>query len=489
MQAARGLPSNVDVERALLGTILLTNQAFYKVADFLQPHHFYEPVNGLIYMAMQTLLRDNKQVNTATLKTVVEDYELVTAAGGMRYLQGLPSYVVTTINSLDYGKIIQDCWMRREMIEAAEAFINDAYSPPDMDTTPLQIVEAHENKLLKLVAGVEGSEGGLVNFRNALESTYTEWDLQSKGAQGIPTGFPDLDKLLGGLHPTDLIIVGARAAMGKSSLAVNIAFNTSLFFRGATDLEHRKKQVAFFSLEMSTEQLAGRVITGQTSLIAPRNRWGDPMSSDEFGRAMEMTTRYGDLPFWIDDSAEMSLSRLRARCIRLHRRKPLGLIIIDYLQIMAGETKTQDKRLEQLAVITRGLKRLAKDLKVPVVALSQLSRAVESREDHRPTLSDLRESGTIEQDSDIVLFPYRAEYYLRLAGDPVRRGNETNEQFSTRSAQFQAALAASADNCEVIVAKQRHGPLGSANLFFDKKRTWFESKDKQSAPDPQIEML
>lgn len=290
-------------------------------------------------------------------------------------------------------------------------------------------------------------------------------------------------------HPRQLYVTDDFIVTHNTALAVNIAFNAAMYFQASEDLEHRNRQVAFFSLEMATEQLGSRIITGDTRIVAPRNRWGDPLKEHEWAAAIDAASRLGTLPFWVDDTPDQTVSRLRARCIRLHRKKPIGLIVIDYLQLLDGDGKSRDSnRVAEISQITRGLKKLAKELQVPVLALSQLSRGVESRENKRPMLSDLRESGSIEQDADIILFPFRAEYYLNQEGKPQRRSNETEAQYSTRTATYFAASEASAGKCEVIVAKQRHGPVGSAWLHYDKSRTWFENVAPEEPP-PQENLL
>lgn len=479
----RQMPQSLEAERALLGSILLDNRGFYNVSDFLQSHHFFDEVNGLIFMGIQSLIRENKQANAVTLKTALDGYSLLEDAGGMKYLAALSSGMITTINVSQYGRSIHDLWQRRQIIETAAQLLETAFAPPDVDMSPRTMVEQHDEKMLKIM-GSETTERGLVSFADVLTMTQDEWDHQSKGAHGVPTGYPDVDKLIGGLHATDLIIIGGRSSMGKTAFATALAFNAAMFFRSSEDIEYKGRQVAFFSLEMSAEQLGSRIITGQTRIQAPRNRWGQQMSSDEWGRVQAMAMEYGTLPFWIDDSAELTISRIRARCVRLHRRKPIGLIVIDYLQLISGEARASrdEKRIEQISAITRGLKRLAKDMKVPVIALSQLSRAPENRDEKRPVLGDLRESGTIENDADVVIFPFRPEYYLKMGGEPQRKGSETTETYANRLTLYHQALAGAENLCEIIVAKQRHGPLGSANLYFDGSRTWFESMSQRDVP-------
>jgi len=478
-------PCNYEAERALLGAILMNNRSMERVGEFLRPEHFADPVHGMIYEVCYTLITQQRPADPITLKTHLEGSALMEDAGGVKYLASLAASSVTVINAGDYGRLIYDLAQRREIIMLGEDMVNGAFDAEE-SANVAEMMDKFETRMLKLT-GVSATEKGLVPFRDVLQATYAQWERESKGAQGLPTGFLDVDKLLGGLHPTDLIIVAGRPSMGKTAWAVNIAFNAALFFRASQDLEYRGKQVAFFSMEMSSEQLGGRVITGKTKIVAPRNRWGQEMSENEWATALEMASSHGDLPFWVDDTADQTVARMRARCVRLHRKKPLGLIVIDYIQLMEGSAKNNNAgRVEVVSQITRGLKKMAKELQVPVIALSQLSRAVEGRDNKRPILADLRESGSIEQDADIVIFPFRPEYYLSQDAKSVRKTTETNETYISRVAQSAAALEGCRGLCEIIVAKQRHGPLGSANIRFDNKRTWFDDVDN-GGPEPARE--
>lgn len=471
----------------MLGAILQAPARLQDVSDFLRAEHFFDDLHNLIFATMLAMNRENRAVNITTVAATLKGTSMFDEVGGHKYLTQLQAAAVTTLPAAvrHYGEIITDLATRRALIEKARELEARCYLPV-AEVEAREILDNHESALLKLT-GLRDASGGLMKFKDVLDLTEKEWEAFSKGAAGVPTGFESVDTLLGGLQSTDLIILAARPSMGKSALACNIAFNAAHYFKTTTNLEYKGRQVAFFSLEMSSSQLGSRIITGQTSIIAPRNRWGQEMTGGEWQKVWTMAKDHGDLPFWVDDTADQTVSRMRARCVRLHRKRPIGLIVIDYIQLMSGEGKSRaGQRVEELSAITRGLKKMAKELQVPILALSQLSRAVENRDNKRPMLSDLRESGSIEQDADIVMFPYRADYYLDQEGAPTRRSNEAENAFSTRLAGYHAAIAAARGRCEIIVAKQRHGPIGSAWLTFDTRRTWFENEDaKKKEPDQE----
>lgn len=484
----RTAPCNYDAERALLGAILMNNRAMERVGEFLRPHHFADPVNGLIYDACARTIEDGKQANPVTMKTLLENSSLFEEAGGTKYVASLAAGAVTIINAIDYGRLIYETFQRREMIQLGEDMVNAAYAP-QIDEPFADELAKFEGQILKLT-GTTNPEGGFVPFRDILDSTYQQWEYEEHGARGVPTGFVDLDNTMGGLHPGDLIILAGRPSMGKSAIAINIAFNAAVYFRQSQDVEYKGRQVAVFSLEMSAQQIGARIITGQTAIVAPRNRWGKLLEPQEWAAARNLVGTHGDLPFIVDDGGDQTVSRIRARCIRHHRRKPLGLIVIDYLQLMSGEVRGNNvNRVEQISQITRGLKKLAKELNIPVIALSQLSRAVEQRENKRPVLSDLRESGSIEQDADIIVFPFRPEYYLQQDGKPMKKATETQEAFATRVTSWQVMCEEQANICEMIIAKQRHGPLGVARLHYDNKRTWFENAARKEEENQQENLI
>lgn len=479
--------AHLEVERYLLGALLYRPQHIAEALERVQAEHFYDPLHNLIFQTLSDLYRHGRPADIVAVSSILQNYSMFEDAGGMKYLASLAASVVSGRAEVvsNYADIIADYALRRELADAARD-IMDLCRAPLGEISGLQIMESHEVRLAKLASTADPT-GGLISFDKALESTYDQWTRESTGARGVPTGYYDLDKLMGGLHPIDLITLAGASSMGKTSLAVSIAFNAARFFEKSEDVEYKGRQVAFFSLEMSKEQLVSRVITGETRIVSPRNRWGQRMDQQEWDRIVEMSATHGKLPFYIDDTSSQTVSRIKSRCVRLHRRKPIGLIVIDYIQLVGADSKqANEKDLERVSQVTRALKILAKDMKVPVIALSQLSRAPAGRESHRPQLADLRSSGTIENDSDIVLFAFREEYYLQQDGRPVRKTTETSDTYMNRITQWEKRMSEVESKCEVIVAKQRHGPLGSADLYFDKARTWFDNLDKrqpQPAPD------
>jgi len=478
-------PHNIEVERALLGAILLNNRAYEKVQEFLAPEHFTEAVNARIYTALGKLIDQGHQANAVTLKTYLERDELVIAAGGIKYLASLSSNMVTVINVAEYGKLIYDLHLRRELINVGEDMVNAAYDA-HIDESAVQQIEASEQRLFDL-ASSGASEGGFKTFEKALTDAVelAAAAHRREGAlAGVTTGLTDLDKKLGGLHASDLVILAGRPSMGKTALATAIAFNAARYFRDTDRPEDQNKQVAFFSLEMSAEQLATRILAERSRINSHHIRTGH-LSNDDFGRMVQAASELNALPLFIDDTPAVTVSTIRTRCRRLARQKGLGMIVIDYLQLIASpRSERSENRVQEISAITRGLKALAKDLNVPVMALSQLSRAVEQREDKRPQLADLRESGTIEQDSDVVMFVFREQYYLERGGEPLRRDNETPDRHHERIVEWQQRCERAHNIAEVIVAKQRHGPIGTVPLHFEAEFTHFSDHiDSSNLPE------
>lgn len=465
-----------------MGAIFLKPQLIEEVASFVRPEHFYFDIHNLIYTTILSLHRDRKPVEMKAVATMMHGYSLLEEVGGPKYfaqlVRSVPVALPSTIRG--YAEIIIDYWMRRDLIERAGELL-EACKKPLAERGAREILERHEQKLLRLAS--VGETGGLMPFSSVMQATTAEWERQHKGELGTPTGLEELDKALGGLFPGDVYVLAGATGMGKSALAVNIAFNTSEFYMHSQDLMFQGKQVVFFSLEMTAAQLGGRVITGNTRIMSPRNRWRSPMDDGEWARVIETAHRFGNMPFWIDDSGEQTLSRMRARAIRLHRRKPIGGFVIDYVQLIMGEKGSDPKRIEQLSSITRGIKRLAKELGCWVLELAQISRQIEQREDKRPMLSDLRESGTIEQDADGVLFVYRPEYYLERE-TPQMKANERQETYIERLTAHDKALENARGKADIIIAKNRHGGTKTVRVDFDKAATWF-SNTKPPEPPPQ----
>ncbi len=475
--AFRTPPHNFEAEQALLGAILLNNRAFERVSEFLRPEHFADPTHGRIYAACGKLIERGQIANPVTLKTFFETDGGLAEIGGTAYLAQLANAVVSIINAEDYGKLIHDLHLRRELIDIGQILVNEAYEP-DLDRTAMDQIGGAEAKLYEL-ATTGQTEGGFEAFGTVLVEAVRQAEAAHKRQgklSGVPTGLVDMDKRLGGLHPSDLLILAGRPSMGKTSLATNIAFNAARAYKEEVDALGNKvavdgAKVAFFSLEMSAEQLAARILAEQAEISSHKIRQGE-MSNEEFERLVVAAQELHRLPLFIDDTPALSISAVRTRSRRLKRQHGLGLIVVDYLQLLRGSGAHSENRVQEVSEITRGLKALAKELDVPVIALSQLSRAVEQREDKRPQLADLRESGSIEQDADVVMFVYREQYYLERA-EPGRRPEESDEKFNERYAKWHERLIEVVNTAEVIVAKQRHGPVGTVRLSFQGEFTKF----------------
>jgi len=466
-------PHNYEAEMALIGAILANNRSYEKVQEFLLPEHFIDPAHSRVYETCSRLIDLGQLADPVTLKNYFLNDETLKEIGGQAYLAELANSVITIQNAQDLGKEIYDCFLRRELIEIGQEIANNAYEH-DIDTPAELQIEAAEGRLFNLAE--EGAiEGGFKEFRSAVTSAI---DLAAAAYRkdtdlvGVPSGFRDLDQLLGGLHKSDLVIIAGRPSMGKTALATNIAYNAASSVNKTTDdtgntIEEREI-VAFFSLEMSAEQLATRIISEQAHVRSDAIRRGD-VSEEEYNRVFVVSQALHTLKLFIDDTPALTVSQIRTRARRLKRQQGLSLIIVDYLQLINPPTASRNEnRVQEVSHITRSLKALAKELNVPVIALSQLSRAVEQREEKRPQLSDLRESGSIEQDSDVVLFLYREEYYLDR-DSREQREHETEEKFARRLER----LERSRNKAEVIVGKQRHGPIGTAHLRFNGDFTQF----------------
>src|SRR6266481_3267052 len=467
--AYRSAPHNIEAEQALLGAILVNNDAFYRVSDFLEAKHFFEPIHQTIFETAGSLIRMGKIATPVTLKTFVP---AETDIGGMtvgQYLARLAAEATTIINAHDYGRTVYDLALRRDLIGIGEDMVNVAYEAP-VDFAPRAQIEDAERKLYELAESGR-YDGGFQRFSQAMK---TALDMAANAYQrdgklsGIATGLRDLDAKMGGLQRSDLIIVAGRPGMGKTALATNIAYNIAEAHQAEVQPDGTMKSVnggivGFFSCEMSAEQLATRILAEQTSISSSMLRRGG-ISQSEFDKIRDYTIQLQHLPLFVDETGGLSISQLTARARRLKRQKGLDLIVVDYIQLLQGSGKRSDNRVQEVTEITTSLKALAKELNVPVIALSQLSRQVESRDDKRPQLSDLRESGSIEQDADVVMFVYREEYYL--ATKEPRPGSEEHLKWQTE-------MAIVHGKAEVIIGKQRHGPTGTVQLQFEAAVTRF----------------
>ncbi|HSR54823.1 MAG TPA: replicative DNA helicase [Alphaproteobacteria bacterium] len=464
------LPHNFEAEQALLGAILINNEAHGRVSEFLDPEHFYDPVHGRIYAACTTLIERHQVANPVTLKPLFEADEALSEVGGAKYLARLAASAVTVINAGDYGRTIFDLHLRRRLIELSMEMREQAVNPT-LDSSGQQQIEAAEQHLFDLATTGE-YEGGFRSFTEVLTRAIeiAEAAYKREGQlTGTATGFSDIDRLLGGLQNSDLVILAGRPSMGKTALATNIAYHAARTCRRETDESGQQKVVdgavvGFFSLEMSAEQLATRILSEVSGVGSHHIRKGD-LSNTDFQKVVEANQELAQLPFFIDDTPALSVAQLRTRARRLKRQHGLSLVVVDYLQLLRPTSiRATDNRVQEISDITRGLKALAKELDLPVLALSQLSRAVEQREDKRPQLADLRESGSIEQDADVVAFIYRPEYYLSRLEPDV--GTEEHEKWMLKMDEVH-------NLAEVIIGKQRHGPTGTVKLVFEGELTRF----------------
>ncbi|MEO1694058.1 MAG: replicative DNA helicase [Pseudomonadota bacterium] len=468
--AYRQPPQNIDAEQALLGAILINNEALDRVSSFLAAEHFYEALHRDIFEVASQLIAAGKKATPITLRTFFENYEAIDDNLTVpQYLARLAANATTVLNAADYGRTVYDLATRRMLISIGTDMVGTAYDSA-VDQPPQSQIEEAENALYTLAErGKYG--GGFKGFGDALTEAV---DMANAAFQrdgqlsGLSTGLSDLDGRMGGLQKSDLIILAARPSMGKTALCTNIAYNVARAYRAEIQPDGAKKTVdggivGFFSLEMSAEQLATRILAEQSEISSEKIRRG-MISEDEFRRLVQVSQEMAEAPLYIDQTGGITIAQLAARARKLKRQRGLDLLIVDYLQLLSGSSKNQGNRVQELTEITTGLKALAKELEVPIVALSQLSRQVEQREDKRPQLSDLRESGSIEQDADVVMFIFREEYYVERT-----KPTEGTPEFTDWMAKMQIV----AGKAEVIVGKQRHGPVGAVQLAFEAQYTRF----------------
>jgi replicative DNA helicase len=479
--AFRAAPHNIEAEQALLGAILVNNEAFYRVSDFLEPKHFFEPVHRRIYELASGLVRANKLATPVTLKTFLPADVDIAGLSLNQYLARLAAEATTIINAEDYGRTVYDLSIRRDLIAIGEEMVNTAYDAP-VDATPASHIEEAERKLYE-IAETGRYDSGFQRFAQALTIAV---DMAARAYQrdgnlsGLATGLTDLDNRMGGLQQSDLLILAGRPGMGKTALATNIAYNVAkAFAQGDVRADGHRETVnggivGFFSLEMSAEQLATRIISEQTGIPSNKIRRGD-IDEGDFERIKDVSIELQNLPFYVDETGGLSIGQLAARARRLKRQRGLDLLVIDYLQLLQGNSRrSSENRVQEITEITTRLKALAKELNIPILALSQLSRQVENRDDKRPQLSDLRESGSIEQDADVVLFVFREEYYLEN-----KKPREGTAEFSDWERQITDAHG----KAELIIGKQRHGPTGTVELQFEAAVTRFGNLSRGLQPN------
>ncbi len=457
---------NIEAEQAVLGTIILNNEYLNRVSEFLREEHFYEPAHQKIYaQIIHNIEKVNIVANQVTLKQFFESDTTIKAIGGALYLSTLLSSASAIIDIADYGRLIYDLSLKRNLVMIGEEIVVKAYKNEDK-TSAVEQIELAESNLFKLSENGNGKS----DFRNisySIKETLEKTTLakqRDSNISGISTGLVDLDKILSGMQPSDLIILAARPSMGKTSLAINVAVNACKFLNKDVENSSDKKSVGFFSLEMSADQLSARILSMETSINAGKFRNGN-LSDMEWEAIATRSAEISKLPFFIDDTPALSISAIRTRTRRLVRKNNLSCLVIDYLQLIRGSsTRSSDGRVQEISEITQGLKAIAKEFNIPVLALSQLSRAVEQREDKRPQLSDLRESGSIEQDADVVAFIYRESYYHER-----KKPAENDEKYQAWNQKMNELRHVA----EVIIAKQRNGPIGNVHLFFDAEFTRF----------------
>jgi replicative DNA helicase len=478
----RTAPQNVEAEQALLGAILVNNEAFYRVSDFLEPQHFFEPLHRVIYEVAAQLIRANKVANPVTIKTFLPADLAVGDINLAQYLARLAAEATTIINAEDYGRSVYDLAIRRALIGIGEDMVNVAYEAP-VDQTPSAQIEDTEKRLFDLAekgrygSGFESFDHALATAIDMASNAYT----RDGHLSGMATGLTDLDRLMGGLQHSDLVIVAGRPGMGKTALATNVAFNVARTWAGEVQPDGSMKTVnggivGFFSLEMSSEQLATRIIAEQAGVSSANIRRGR-IDEREFERIVEAAREMQRIPLYIDQTGGLTIAQLAARARRLKRQRGLDLVVVDYIQLLQGSSRRgSDNRVQEVTEITNNLKALAKELNVPILALSQLSRQVENRDDKRPQLADLRESGSIEQDADVVLFVFREEYYLK---------NKEPKPGTTEYLEWQDQMSSVHGVAEIIIGKQRHGPTGTVRVHFEDMLTRFSNlASEESLPVP-----
>jgi replicative DNA helicase len=456
------LPNNIEAEQSVIGSILVTNEIFDEISTIISSTNFYDPMHQKIYNAMESLIYKGMLANPITLKNYFEDEK--DELDVPEYLVKITKFSTSVRQAIEYSKIIYDMFVRRELIKISEQTIDSA-KINDLDTSGQNIIENSERLLFDLAE--KGSfNSSLVKFDDAMKQTIEMASAAYKnegGIVGVPTGLRDLDDKLGGLHQSDLIIIAGRPSMGKTSLATNIAFNAAKHIQDSG----KKSSIAFFSLEMSSEQLSTRILSEQARIGSNDIRRGR-ISDEQFDQFLETSKNIAELPLFIDETPAISIAAMSNRARRIKRLHGLDMIVVDYIQLMRGTTYNKDGRVQEISQITQGLKAIAKELGVPVVALSQLSRQVEQRDDHKPQLADLRESGSIEQDADVVMFVYREGYYLQ---------RKEPREATVEHAEWQAKMNEVAHLAEIIIGKQRHGPIGKVTLEFEERFTKF--KDTQ----------
>ncbi|MDB2345111.1 replicative DNA helicase [Candidatus Pelagibacter bacterium] len=461
-------PSNLEAEQALLGSILVNNDIIDEVSTIISSNIFYDPAHIKIYEVIESLNNKGMIANPITLKNFFEKDNMLIEVGGTEYLVKLTRFSGSAKQAVDYAKVIHEMYLRRELVLISDKLSSDTLNANSQEQNAENIIEITEKSLFDLAERGSFSQSFL-KFNEALDQTIEMATLAMKSDQGIvgvPTGLTDLDEKLGGLHKSDLVILAGRPGMGKTALATNIAYHAAQNLLSRQE----KSSIAFFSLEMSSEQLSTRILSEQARIKSDDIRRGK-VTESEINRYIETSRNIYNLPLYIDETPAITISTLSNRARRIKRLFGLNLIVVDYIQLMRAPNSNNrgDNRVQEVSEITQGLKALAKELKVPVLALSQLSRAVESRDDKKPQLSDLRESGSIEQDADVVMFVYREAYYLE---------NKQPKLGSIEHAEWQSKMNDVNGLADIILGKQRHGPTGTVKVEFEGIYTKFKDLSK-----------
>jgi len=459
-QLVKSVPYNIQAEHLVLGAILVNNNAFHDVQGFLSTEHFYDPLNQKIYNAMLSIVEEGHVISPVSLKSKLDPDESFQANGAESFLAQLTTLSMTVIRVEDYAEIVYDLALRRKLITLGEQMLDQSYNANLENLKTKEIIESTENNLFKLAMTgyLERDFQSLKDVADtSMKSIFRAYELhKSNQVIGVPTGFVDLDAKLGGFQNSDLIILAGRPGMGKTAFAINLALSAAdKFFQSkANSTNAASKSVGIFSLEMSSEQLATRMISMQTGINSLALRSGN-FKHEQHMNISSAAIHLGKLPFFIDDTAGITISAIRTRARKMYRQHNLGMIVIDYLQLIQS-AGTAENRVLEVSEITKSLKILARELNIPIIALSQLSRAVDQRADKRPLLSDLRESGSIEQDADLVMFIFREGYYASISGAD-----------SPKPADGGSSPVKKMDRTEIIIAKHRNGPIGSVEIYYD----------------------
>ena len=462
------MPCNIEAEQALIGSLLVSNEIYDEIGSIIDGKKFFDPIHAKIFDTIEMLINKGLLANPITLKNYFENNDGLNELGGQEYLVKITKFSTTSAKqAIDYANIVHEMHVRRELIKISETVLNEASNSEDIDSSGEEIIQNAEKSLFDL-AERGHFNSSFLKFESALKQTIEMAKSayqNEEGIVGVPTGLTDLDNRLGGMHKQDLVIIAGRPSMGKTALATNIAFHA------AKNIEKKqaKSTVAFFSLEMSSEQLSTRILSEQSQIRSNDIRRGK-VSEKEFEKFVETSKNIFNLPLYIDETPAITISAISNRSRRIKRLFGLDLIVVDYIQLMRSNNKRYDGRVQEISEITQGLKALAKELDVPVLALSQLSRAVEQRDDKKPQLADLRESGSIEQDADVVMFVYREAYYLERKEPTLG---------TIEHAEWQQKMDEISRLAEIMISKQRHGPTGNVKVEFEAMYTKFKDLENK----------